>query len=235
MQDALVFSVSPPPVRGIGTTGGFKMEVQDTHGGDLAQLEGVANQVVAQANQTPGLMSVFTTFNTRTPKVYADIDRVRAEMLGVNADDVFQTLEVYLGSQYVNDFNFLGRTYRVTAQADGNFRQDLHAIVQLKTRNANGQMVPLGSVASFRDITGPYRVEHFNLFPSAAVQGGTQPGYSTGYGLAAMEHIAQQLLPEGYAFAMDRARLSGEGGRQHRHLRVPRLGGVRVPAARRAI
>ena len=122
----------------------------------------------------PGLTSVFTTFNTRTPKVYADIDRVRAEMLGVNTDDVFQTLEVYLGSQYVNDFNFLGRTYRVTAQADGDFRQDLHAIGQLKTRNAKGQMVPLSSVASFRDITGPYRVEHFNLFPSAAVQGGTQ-------------------------------------------------------------
>ncbi|HEX2446989.1 MAG TPA: multidrug efflux RND transporter permease subunit [Methyloceanibacter sp.] len=200
IQDALIISVSPPPVRGIGTTGGFKMEVQDTHGGDLAQLETVAQQVVAQANQTPGLTSVFTTFNTQTPKVYADIDRVRAEMLGVNTDNVFQTLEVYLGSQYVNDFNFLGRTYRVTAQADGDFRQDLHAIGQLKTRNAKGQMVPLSSVASFRDITGPYRVEHFNLFPSAAVQGGTKPGYSTGYGLAAMEQIAQKVLPEGYAY-----------------------------------
>jgi multidrug efflux pump subunit AcrB len=143
---------------------------------------------------------VFTTFNTRTPKIYADIDRVRAEMLGVNADDIFQTLEVYLGSQYVNDFNFLGRTYRVTAQADGNFRQDLHAISELKTRNANGEMVPLGSVASFRDITGPYRVEHFNLYPSAAVQGGTKPGYSTGYGLETMERLAGNLLPEGYAY-----------------------------------
>ena len=145
-----------------------------------AQLEGVAQTIVERRQQTPGLVGVFTTFNTRTPKVYADIDRVRAEMLGVNADDVFQTLEVYLGSQYVNDFNFLGRTYRVTAQADGKFRQDLHAISQLKTRNANGEMVPLGSVAAFRDITGPYRVERYNLFPAAAVQGGTLPGYSTG-------------------------------------------------------
>jgi multidrug efflux pump len=201
IQDAFVIGVSPPPVRGIGTTGGFKMEVQDVRGGDLAQLEGVAQSIVEAANKTPGLVGVFTTFNTRTPKVYADIDRVRAEMLGVNVDDVFQTLEVYLGSQYVNDFNFLGRTYRVTAQADGNFRQDLHAISQLKTRNANGEMVPLGSVASFRDITGPYRVEHFNLFPSAAIQGGTLPGYSTGYGLEAMERLAGELLPEGYAFA----------------------------------
>jgi len=201
IQEAFVISVAPPPVRGIGTTGGFKMEVQDVHGGEPAELEGVAMSIMAQANQTPGLAGVFTTFSTKTPKVYADIDRVRAEMLGVNTNDVFQTLEVYLGSQYVNDFNFLGRTYRVTAQADGNFRQDLHAIGQLKTRNAKGEMVPLSSVASFRNITGPYRVEHFNLLPSAAVQGGTLPGYSTGYGLAAMESIAKANMPEGYSFS----------------------------------
>jgi hydrophobe/amphiphile efflux-1 (HAE1) family protein len=201
IQEAFVISVAPPPVRGIGTTGGFKMEVQDVHGGEPAELEGVAVSIMAQANQTPGLAGVFTTFSTKTPKVYADIDRVRAEMLGVSTNDVFQTLEVYLGSQYVNDFNFLGRTYRVTAQADGNFRQDLHAIGQLKTRNAKGDMVPLSSVASFRNITGPYRVEHFNLFPSAAVQGGTLPGYSTGYGLAAMDRIARANMPDGYSFS----------------------------------
>ncbi|MEZ5827366.1 MAG: multidrug efflux RND transporter permease subunit [Hyphomicrobiales bacterium] len=200
IQEGFVISVSPPPVRGIGTTGGFKMQVQDTKGAELSQLEAVAQSLVGAANQQPGLAGVFTTFNTRTPKVYADIDRVRAEMLGVTADDIFQTLEVYLGSQYVNDFNFLGRTYRVTAQADGQFRQDLHAISQLKTRNAKGEMVPLGSVASFRNITGPYRVEHFNLFPSAAVQGSTKPGYSSGYGLEVMEKLAQQTLPEGYAY-----------------------------------
>jgi hydrophobe/amphiphile efflux-1 (HAE1) family protein len=201
IKEAFIISVAPPPVRGIGTTGGFKMEVQDVHGGEPAQLETVATAIMAQANQTPGLAGVFTTFSTKTPKIYADIDRVRAEMLGVNTNDVFTTLEVFLGSQYVNDFNFLGRTYRVTAQADGQFRQDLHAIGNLKTRNAQGQMVPLSSVASFRNITGPYRVEHFNLFPSAAVQGGVQPGYSTGYGLAAMEKIARENLPEGYSFS----------------------------------
>ncbi len=201
IQDGFIISVSPPPVRGIGTTGGFKMQVQDTHGGDLSQLEEVANNIVGLANQEPGLAGVFTTFNTRTPKVYADIDRVRTEMLGVNPDDIFQTLEVFLGSQYVNDFNFLGRTYRVTAQADGKFRQDLHDIGQLKTRNAEGQMVPLSSVAAFRNITGPYRVEHFNLYPSAAVQGGTKPGYSSGYSLETMAKLAQQNLPEGYSYA----------------------------------
>ena len=200
IEDAFILSISPPPVRGIGTTGGFKMEVQDTKGEPLSQLADVAQSLMGAANQDPGLSRVFTTFNTGTPSVYGDIDRVRAEMLGVNSDDIFETLEVYLGSQYVNDFNFLGRTYRVTAQADGKFRQDLHAISQLKARNAQGEMVPLGSVASFRDITGPYRVEHFNLFPAAAVQGGTQPGYSSGYGLEAMERIADQVLPEGYSY-----------------------------------
>ncbi len=200
IQDAFVLSILPPPVRGIGTTGGFKMQVQDTAGAPLSQLEEVAQALVGAANQQPGLARVFTTFDTRTPKVYADIDRVRAEMLGVNADDVFQTLEVYLGSQYVNDFNFLGRTYRVTAQADGDFRQDTHAISELKTKNAEGEMVPLGSVASFWDITGPYRVEHFNLLASAAVQGGTKPGHSTGYGLETMEKLAAEVLPAGYSY-----------------------------------
>jgi len=200
IQEAFVIGISPPPVRGIGTTGGFKMQVQDIRGGDLTQLEEVAQSIVAGATKIEGIGNVFTTFNTRTPKVYADIDRVRAEMLGVDPNDVFQTLEVYVGSTYVNDFNFLGRTYRVTAQADGDFRQDLHTIGQLKTRNANGEMVPLSSVASFRNITGPYRIERFNLFNSAAVQGATLPGYSTGYGLAQMEQLARQTLPDGYAF-----------------------------------
>nr|MDJ0514562.1 efflux RND transporter permease subunit [Methyloceanibacter sp.] len=200
IEDAFILSISPPPVRGIGTTGGFKMQVQDTQGGPLSQLADVAQQLMGAANQDPVLSRVFTTFNTGTPSVYADIDRVRAEMLGVNADDVFETLEVYLGSQYVNDFNFLGRTYRVTAQADGKYRQDLHAISQLRARNAQGEMVPLGSVAAFEDITGPYRVERFNLFPSAAVQGATNPGYSSGDGLAAMERLAGEVLPDGYDY-----------------------------------
>ena len=155
-------------------------------------------------------------------------------MLGVKADDVFQTLEVYLGSQYVNDFNFLGRTYRVTAQADGKFRQDLHAVSELKTRNAKGEMVPLGAVASFRNITGPYRVEHFNLYPSAAIQGGVRPAIRP-----ATASPPWPRLPTAAAgrlrLSMDRDRLSGAARRQHRHLRVHGLGGLRVPAARRAI
>ena len=190
----------------------------------------------AAPRKTPGLANVFTTFNTRTPKVYADIDRVRAEMLGVNTDDVFQTLEVYLGSQYVNDFNFLGRTYRVTAQADGDFRQDLHAIGQLKTRNASGEMVPL--------VLGRLVPQHHRPLSRRALQSlsvrrdpgrHAAPGYSSGYGLAAMERLAQENLPEGYSYSLDRDRLPGEARRQHGDLHLPRLGGVRVPAARRAV
>jgi multidrug efflux pump subunit AcrB len=114
--------------------------------------------------------------------------------------NIFSTLNVYLGSAYVNDFNFLGRTYRVTAQADGEFRRDVRDIGNLKTRNEKGQMVPLGSVATFRDITGPYRVPRYNLYPAAEIQGATLPGFSTGYALAAMEKLAAERLPDGFGF-----------------------------------
>jgi len=143
---------------------------------------------------------VFSLFNNGTPKIFADIDRVRAEMLGVTPEQVFEALEVYIGSTYVNDFNFLGRTFRVTAQADGPFRLELRDVANLKTRNASGDMVPLGSVATFRDITGPYRVPRYNLYPAAEVQGATLPGTSTGDALAEMEWPATEIFPDGFAF-----------------------------------
>ena len=187
-------------MRGIGTAGGFKMMIQDKRGRGLDALEAATQHLAAAANRTPGLVGVFSLFNTRTPKVYADIDRVRAEMLGVTADKVFETLEVYLGSAYVNDFNYLGRTYHVTAQADGKFREDMRDIVNLKTRNQHGDMVPIGSVAQFRDITGPYRVPRYNLYPAAELQGNVLPGYSTGYAIAAMEKLAAERLPDGFGY-----------------------------------
>jgi multidrug efflux pump subunit AcrB len=125
---------------------------------------------------------------------------VKAEMLGVTPEQVFETLEVYIGSAYVNDFNFLGRTFRVTAQADGPFRQEVRDVADLKTRNASGDMVPLGSVATFRDITGPYRVPRYNLYPAAEIQGATLPGYSTGYAIAEMERLANATLPDGFGY-----------------------------------
>jgi hydrophobe/amphiphile efflux-1 (HAE1) family protein len=200
IQEAFSIVIPPPPVRGIGNAGGFKMYIQDKRGRGLAALDAAVQDMAGAANQTPGLSGVFSLFNTRTPKVYADIDRARAEMLGVTADQVFESLEVYVGSTFVNEFNYLGRTYRVTAQADGKFRQNLHDIGNLKTRNNQGEMVPLGAVAEFRDVTGPYRVPRYNLYPAAELQGNTAPGYSAGYGLDEMEKLAAERLPEGFGF-----------------------------------
>ena len=200
IQEAFIITIPPPPVRGIGNSGGFKMMVQDKRGRGLGALDSATQDLIAAANQTPGLTGVFTVFNTRTPKVYADIDRVKAEILGVAASRVFDTLQVYLGSSYINDFNYLGRTYRVTAQAEAPFRDDIRKIVNLRTRNDKGQMVPIGSVATFRDITGPYRVPRYNLYPAAEIQGNALPGYSTGDALAAMERLAAAQLPDGFGF-----------------------------------
>ena len=200
VQDAFLISVAPPPVRGMGNAGGFKMMVQDRRGGGPGALEAAANDMVGAANRTPGMGYVFTLFNTRTPKIYADLDPVRAEILGVTQDKLTEVLATYLGSVYVNDFNMLGRTYRVTAQADGKFRQDIDTVSNLKTRNKKGEMVPIGSVASFGDITGPYRIARYNLYPAAELIGSTLPGISSGYGLQAMERLAAERLPEGFGF-----------------------------------
>ena len=200
IQEAFTLVIQPPPVRGIGNAGGFKMMVQDKRGRGLPALEAAATEILGVANKTPGLVGVFSLFNTRTPRLYADIDRVKAEMLDVTADKVFEALEVYVGSAYVNDFNYLGRTYQVTAQADAPFRETIDEIANLKTRNGSGQMVPIGSVTTFRDITGPYRVPRYNLYPAAEVQGSLLPGYSTGYALAAMEKIAAEHLPDGFGY-----------------------------------
>jgi HAE1 family hydrophobic/amphiphilic exporter-1 len=200
IKGAFSIVIPPPPVRGIGNAGGFKMMIQDKRGRGLEALEAAVQDMAGAANQTPGLSGVFSLYNTRTPKIYADIDRARAEMLGVTADQVFQSLEIYVGSTFVNEFNYLGRTYRVTAQADGKFRQNLHDIGNLKTRNNAGEMVPLGSVASFHDVTGAYRVPRYNLFTAAELQGNTAPGFSAGYGLDEMEKLAAERLPEGFGY-----------------------------------
>jgi HAE1 family hydrophobic/amphiphilic exporter-1 len=200
IQEAFIITIMPPPVRGIGTGGGFKMMVEDQRARGAAALDAVTQEIVAAAIQQPGLTGVFSVFNTRTPKIYADIDLVRAEMLGVTPERVFEALEVYLGSSYINDFNYLGRIFQVRMQADGAFRQNLRDIGNLKTRSAEGGMVPLSSVASFGDRTGPYRVPRYNLYPAAEVQGATLPGTSTGEALARMEALADEILPAGFTY-----------------------------------
>jgi hydrophobe/amphiphile efflux-1 (HAE1) family protein len=198
MNEAMVFVIPPPVIQGIGNGGGFRMMVQDRNGAGYRALEQAAGGLIGQANGTPGLTQVYTLFNTGTPRVYADIDRAKADMLGVPPSRVFETLSVYLGSAYINDFNLLGRTFRVTAQADAPFRDDVGDIANLKTRSDAGGMVPIGSVATFQDRTGPYRVTRYNLFPAVEVDGETAPGYSTGQSMAAMERLAE-TLPKGFS------------------------------------
>ncbi len=198
--DALVLVLPPPPVPGIGTGGGFKLMVQDRGGRGSAELEKAVQQVLGAANQAPGVSFAFSLFNTATPQIRADIDRERAEMLGVPVSRVHEAMSIYLGSAFVNDFNLLGRTWRVTAQADMQHRSTVEDIGRLRTASNDGRMVPLGSVATFHETSGPYRVPRYNLFPAAEVQGDTAPGASTGQAIAAMEQVLRTALPEGFGF-----------------------------------
>ena len=200
IEDAYVLTIPPPPVQGIGNAGGFKMMLQDRAGLGSQALVDAARALVAAANQDPAFAGVFTLLNTGSPSVYADIDRVKAEKVGLTPSDVFATLEVYLGSQYVNDFNFLSRTYQVIVQADGRFRRDTHDLTRLKARNTAGEMVPIGTVADLRNTTNPYRVPRYDLYPAAEVQGVAASGVATGTALHRMEELARQMLPPGIGF-----------------------------------
>jgi len=200
IQDAYVLTIPPPPVQGIGNSGGFKMMLEDRAGLGTQALVNAANAMVAAANKDPSFAGVFTLLNAGSPSVYADIDRLKAEKVGLTPTQVFDTLQLYLGSQYVNDFNFLGRTYEVIAQADGRFRRDQQDLMGLKARNANGAMVPIGTVAHLRTATIPYRVPRYNLYPAAEVQGVAAPGVATGTALQHMEALAAQVLPPGIGY-----------------------------------
>ena len=198
--DAQVRVIPPAPVRGIGTAGGFKMIVEDRNKVGYPQLEKAAQGFASEATKTEAINRAFISFSTKTPRVFADIDRAKAEMLGVADQNVFNTLQTYLGSSYINDFTFLGYTYQVRAQADWPFRREDSDILQLKTRSKSGSMVPLGSVVNLKRVSGPYRVLRYNLYPAAEVQGDAADGFSTGQALKAMEDLAKAKLPSGYAY-----------------------------------
>ncbi|MBI1394137.1 MAG: multidrug efflux RND transporter permease subunit [Alphaproteobacteria bacterium] len=200
ISEAFVLVIAPPPVRGIGSGSGFKMMVQDRAGLGLPALQQASFQLMMAANQDPQLRNVFTFFETSTPQVYLDIDREKAELMGLQSSGIFEALEVYLGSAFVNDFSYLGRSYRVTAQADANFRRDLEDISLYYARNAQGEMAPVEAVAKARMTAGSSRVPRYNLFPAAAVQGEPAPGVSSSAALDRMEALAEQVLPPGFAF-----------------------------------
>ena len=200
IEGAYVLTIPPPPVQGIGNAGGFKMMLEDRAGLGSQALVDAAHALVNAANRDPAFAGVFTLLNNGSPSIYADIDRVKAEKVGLTPSDVFATLQVYLGSQYVNDFNLLGRTYEVIVQADGRFRRDDQDLTRLKARNLAGQMVPIGTVADLQKTTIPYRVPRYNLYPAAEVQGVAAPGTATGTALHRMEELASQVLPPGIGF-----------------------------------
>ena len=195
-----ILIVPPPPVRGIGTGGGWKMIVEDRSGTGLKALQDVTMKMMMAANAEEGLTSAFTTFNTNTPRLFADIDRERAEQLGVPVENIFSTLGTYLGSTYINDFNYLGRTFRVTAQADAAHRDQVSDVGRLKTRSAAGNMVPLDAVMTLKNDSGAYRVVRYNLYPSAELQGDTVNGFSSGQSLETMERLAAEIMPQGFNY-----------------------------------
>jgi hydrophobe/amphiphile efflux-1 (HAE1) family protein len=197
IEEAEIFVIQPPPVRGVGTAGGFKLVVQDRTGAGFAALEDGANEYVTAAESNPAVVDVFSSFHARTPQLYVDIDRIKAEKLNVPLANVFDTLQVYLGSTYVNDLNLFGRTFQVRAQAEGGFRAEPEDIAQLKTRNLDGGMVPLGSVLDVEWRSGPDRLVRYNMFPAAEINGDAAPGGSQGIAMAAMEQLAAEILPRG--------------------------------------
>jgi multidrug efflux pump len=195
IPDAFVLAFPPPPVQGIGNAGGFKLQIEDRRSAGLAALYAATNAVIAKANEQPGLAGLFTSYRYNVPQVYLDIDRKKAETLNVPVNAVFDALQTYLGSSYVNDFNFLGRVYQVTAQAEAKFRDQIADIRQLYTRNNSGGMVPLGTLFSAREIVGPDKVMHYNLYPSADISGTTVGGLSSGQAIQIMNQLCQETLP----------------------------------------
>jgi hydrophobe/amphiphile efflux-1 (HAE1) family protein len=200
IQEGLVLVVAPPPVSGIGNAGGFRMMIEDRADRGSQALQGAVYAMMGAAARTPGVRQVFSLFETSTPQIYLDIDRTKAQLLGVHIPDVFAALQIYLGSIYVNDFNILGRTYRVVAQAASRFRNDTRDILKIRVRNDSGGTVPLGAFTTVENISGPYRVPRYNLYPAAELDGAAAPGYSQGQAIQIMQQLAQRVLPEGFSY-----------------------------------
>jgi multidrug efflux pump len=200
IQDAFIAVFPPPPVIGLGTLGGFKLNVEDRQNRGAEALYGAVQAALQKAWADPSLAGVFSSYQINVPQLDADVDRLKVKRQGVKLNDVFQTLQVNLGSLYVNDFNRFGRTYRVVAQADAPFRSQVDDILRLKTRNAAGEMVPLGSMITVKESFGPDIVERFNGYSSADINGGPSPGHSSGQAQATISKILDETLPAGMTY-----------------------------------
>jgi multidrug efflux pump len=200
IQDAFVIAILPPAVRGLGNAGGFQLEIEDRRNAGLNALQQATDAVVAAANAEPGLAGVFTTYRSRVPQLYLNIDREKAQTLDVPINSIFTTLQSYVGTNYVNDFNYLGRTFQVNLQGDPDFRVNSSQIKRMYTRNNSGGMVPLGSLMDIKEVTGPDAVGHYNVYPAALIQGATAPGVSSGQAIEKMERLCRENLPNQFAF-----------------------------------
>jgi hydrophobe/amphiphile efflux-1 (HAE1) family protein len=200
LEEAFIIAIPPAPVRGVGNSGGFKMQVKDLNNSDMKRILPLAYEVMAAANKTKGLSGVFTTFSASSPQYFLDIDRDKARSLNVPIPNIFDTLSINLGTSYVNDFNAYGRVYQVRAQAEKNFRMDRDDILALKVRSATGALVPMGTLVDIKDTAGPSLVQRYNMYVSVPIQGRAAPGVSTGSALDAMEQVAAKVLPPGTSF-----------------------------------
>ncbi|WP_342362163.1 multidrug efflux RND transporter permease subunit [Terrarubrum flagellatum] len=200
VQEAFIIAIPPPSVRGLGNSGGFKMQVQERLGADVRRILASTYEMMGRAQGNPKLTGVFTTFSANSPQVYIEIDRPKAETLNVPISNIFDTLQQNLGTAYVNDFNALGRVYQVRAQADQRFRMDPEQIGRLRVRSSNGALVPLGTLAYVRDASGPDLIQRYNMYTSVPLQGNAPPGVSSGDALNAIEQLAREVLPQGATF-----------------------------------
>jgi hydrophobe/amphiphile efflux-1 (HAE1) family protein len=200
IQEGFTAVFPPPAVNGLGAIGGFKLMIEDKAGLGDSTLYAVTQQLVGRTYQTPKLGGQFSSFQINVPQLFADVDRDKAKQLGVRLTDLFSTLQIYLGSQYVNDFNKFGRTYQVIAQADAPYRSTADDITQLKVRNVRGDMVPLGSLLTVKQSYGPDQITHYNGYPAADISGSAAPGVSAGSAVQTMEALANEVLPNGVGF-----------------------------------
>jgi hydrophobe/amphiphile efflux-1 (HAE1) family protein len=201
VQEAFALVLLPPPVQGIGQAGGFKMQVEDRSGlATPQQLEAATQALIGEAVKDPHIAAAFSSFRASVPQLYANVDRVKAKKENVPVTNIFQALQVNLGSFYINDFNYLGRTYKVIAHADAPFRAAASDVAQLKTRNNAGAMVPLGTVMDLKDIVDADRINRYNLYPSAEINGAGAPGVSSGQAIEIMGNLARRILPAGFSY-----------------------------------
>jgi HAE1 family hydrophobic/amphiphilic exporter-1/multidrug efflux pump len=199
IKDAFVLAFEPPPIEGLSMTGGFDGFVQSRGGGDYKDLEAAVQKLVAAASQRPELAGVTTSYSASVPQIRIDLDREKAKLLGVNVAEVFETLQSTFGALYVNDFNRAGRVFRVHLQSEAEFRAHPDDIRDVYVRTGSGELIPLTTLVTIREVTGPEIIERYNVFPSAKILGGPAPGYSSGQALEIMEQLAKETLPDGYA------------------------------------